>query len=172
MDSQDKQLANWALLAPKREDEVFGCLISQEPFTLLGLEISGKEVIGRLWIFLSDLVEPDRTNAKIGMISALKNSYDDVGIRVCDQGKTQRLLLRVLQGRLEGVNIELTEGMQIPTTQAIRMFFSIEAYQHIQQLEPLLEAARRFCDENTLIADRVDFLREIRKYAEKSGFGG
>jgi hypothetical protein len=170
MDPQDKQLAQRALLAPKREDEVFGGLISQEPFTLLGLETSGEEVIGRLWIFLSDLVEPDRINAKVGMISALKNSYDHMGARVCDQGKTQRLLTAVLQGRLEGVNIELTEEMQIPTTQAIRMFFSIEAHQHIQQLEPLLEAARRFCDENTLIADRGGFLREIREYAEKSGF--
>jgi len=76
----------------------------------------------------------------------------------------------VLQGRLEGVNIELTEEMQISTTQAIRMFFSIEAHQYIQQLKPLLEAARKFCDQNTLIANRADFVREIREYAQNSGF--
>jgi hypothetical protein len=73
MDLQDKQLAKRALLAPKDEREVFGALISEDVFTLLGLETSGKEVIGRLWIFASEIAEPDKTNAKVGMISALKN---------------------------------------------------------------------------------------------------
>jgi len=170
MDPQDKQLAERALLAPKNEDEVFGALISKGTFTLLGVETSGKEVIGRLWVFASELAEPDRTNAKAGMISALKNSYDHMATRVCDQGKTQRLLIAVLQGRLAGVNIELIEEMKFPIAQAIQMFFSIEANQHIQQLQPLLEAARRFCDQNPLI-NQEDFLREIKQYAQNSGFG-
>ena len=84
--------------------------------------------------------------------------------------KTQRLLIAVLQGRLPGVNIELIEEMQVPIAQAIQMFFSIEAHQHIQQLQPLLEAARRFCDQNPLI-NQADFFREIRQYAQNSGFG-
>jgi hypothetical protein len=168
MDAEDKRLAKRALSAPKEENEEFGPLISEEPFTILGLEISGKELIGRLWIFASGLTEPDQTNAKDSMISALKDSYY-MGSRVCDQGKTQRSVVGVLQGRLEGVDIELGTEMHVPTPLAVAMFFHVEAHRNIEQLEPLLNAANRFCDDNPAV-NRDDFIRKIRLYAQVEGF--
>ena len=164
MDPNHKKLAQDALLGPKGSNDDFGPLISDTNFSILGLALSGEEVIGRLWIFASNLTGPDETNAKIGMISALKNSYDHTQDRICNPGKTQSLAIAVLQGRLGGVNIELTQEMHPPTSHAINMFFNIEANRAIEELEPLLKAAERFCNENSLI-NRQDFLGGIREYA-------
>jgi DNA-directed RNA polymerase specialized sigma24 family protein len=168
MNAEDKQLAQLALLAPKGPNEIFGPLISENNFSILGLVISGEELIGRLWAFASKLAEPDQTNAKGGMISALKDSYL-MGSRVCNQGKTQRLIVAVLQGRLAGVDIELIPEMQVSTPQAVQMFFTMKAHRDIEQLEPLVGAANLFCDENPAV-NRADFVREIREYAQAQGF--
>ena len=168
INAEHKQLARRALLQPKAPNETFGPLITENTFTVLGFEISGKELIGRLWIFASGLTEPDQTNAKNSMIFALKNSFDDMGSRLCNQGKTQRLVVGVLQGRLAGVDVELRPGMQVPTRQAVEMFFNIETHRTIERLELLVGAANRFCDENPAVS-RDDFIREIREYARAQG---
>jgi hypothetical protein len=115
------------------------------------------------------LTEPDQTNAKDSLISALKDSYY-MGSRVCDQGKTQRSVVGVLQGRLEGVDVELSTEMQVPTPQAVAMFFHVEAHRNIEQLAPLFNAASRFCDDNPAV-NRDDFVLQIRLYAQAQGFG-
>ena len=163
MDAQHKRLALHALSGPGDGTD-FGPLLSETHFNIHRLRISGGEVVGRLWIFASQLVEPDQTNAKNSMISALKDSYYQDS-RVCNEGKTQRLVVGVLQGRLQGVNIELGADMQLPTAQAVEMFFNVEAHRNIDQLAPLLEAANRFCDVNPLV-NRAGFIREIEIYAQ------
>jgi hypothetical protein len=168
MDHTEKQLARDALSRPKNPDECFGPLISNIGFSIAGLSLSGQEVVGRLWVYASDLTEPDQTNAKIGMISALKKSYDSVGARICDPGKTQALVIAVLQGRLTGVNIELTEQMQVTTADSINMFFNVESNRNIKELQPLIQAAETFCNQNSLI-NREDFLNGIREYARIGG---
>ncbi len=172
MDAKHKKLARHALSGAKQPRENFGPLIDKENFSIFGLLISGEELIARLWIFASELKEPEQKNAKYGMISALKDSYNDPSdgrSRVCNQGKTQRLMIAVLQGRLAGVNIELQEEMKPGTSEAIRAFFSVEAHRNIDQLRPLLAAAEQYCRESPLIA-HDDFIREIKKYAQLMGF--
>lgn len=160
----DKQLAREALLTPIRDDEQFGPLIEQENFILSGLEVSGRELIGRLWIFASQLDDPDQTNVKRAMISALKDSYDIWG-RVCNEGKTQRLVLAVLQGRLEGVNIEgAIIQNQVSKAQAMQMFFQVEAHRLIDTKTNLIQAANQFCDENPGV-NRQEFFEDINIYA-------
>lgn len=68
------------------------------------------------------------------------------------------------------MDIELTPEMQVPTRRAVEMFFNVEAHRNIEQLEPLIDAANRFCDENPAV-NRNDFVREIREYAQAQGFG-
>ena len=88
-----------------------------------------------------------------------------MGSRVCNQGKTQRLVIGVLQGRLNGVDIELIPDMRVSTAQAVAMFFNIEANKGIRKLQPLVEAANHFCDQNPAV-NREEFILEINKYAE------
>ena len=169
MDPEHKRLARRALLEPKVEGEHFGPLISDLSFTILGLEISGRELIGRFWIFASQLTEPEQGNAKHSMILALKDSYSAGDNRICNQGKTQRLIVGVLQGRLQGVDIELIAQMQVTTEQAADMFFVTQAHRDIQDLEPLLDAANRFCALNPNV-NREDFIRFLKEnYARVQG---
>ncbi len=162
MSSEDKQLAEHALLGPPNPTD-FGPFLDEKDITPMRIKISGKEVIGRLWIFASTLTEIEQAMAKWGMVSALKESYYMEG-RVCNPGKLQRLIVSVLQGRFEGVNIELIEGMQVSAGPAMTLFFTDE-HKAIQQLAPLIEAANRFCDENPLV-NRGEFLDKIKEYAE------
>ena len=167
IDPEQKELAKTALLKPRRHGGEYGPLIDDSSFTVRGLSLSGKELIARLWIFSSQLTEPEQTNAKSGMISSLRDSYD-LGGRVCNPGKAQRLVVAVLQGRLAGVNIEGGMPIQIPAAQAIAMFFADETRREIDMLHVLLAAANRFCDENRSV-NRPEFIREIRAYAEQQG---
>ncbi len=163
MNPEHKKLAQHALRGPFNPAD-FGPLIDGNEFMIKGLKISGKEVIGRLWIFASNLTGLDQAIAKEGMISALKESYD-MGGRVCQPGKVQRLIVSVLQGRLAKVNIELVEGMKVDKPVALCMFFHKAAHMAIRQLPPLIDAANQFCDDNPLV-DRDEFLRGIEEYAE------
>lgn len=49
------------------------------------------------------------------------------------------------------------------------MFFHVEAHQQIEQVNALLDAATRFCDENPAV-NRTSFLDEIKQYAQAQGF--
>lgn len=163
-----KQLAKRTLDEPQAQDEPFGPLIGgTDSYTISGMPVTGAEIIGRLWLFASELTEPEQTNAKQSMIEALKNSYED-GHRVCNPGKVQRLIGGVLGGRLQGVDIEeLGENMQVTTNLAVAMFFNRKDHQTITALDPLLAAANKFCDENPAIS-RGEFLREIHAYADRT----
>jgi hypothetical protein len=162
-DPVTKQLATHALLTP-RGGENFGPLLDEDTFSVYGLEITGEEVIGRLWIFASWLGETEQRNAHIGMISALKTSYEN-GARVCNQGKTQRLFIAVLQGVLEGVDID---GVSIPKpiskADAMEMFFT-PARQKIVSEKELTDAAIQFCADNSHI-NKEEFLKEIKAYIQ------
>lgn len=164
-----KKLALHALLAPQQGGRDFGPLINKNQITIMGLKISGEEVIARLWVFASKLTELDQTLAKDGIIFGLKESCEEK-FRVCNPGKVERLITAVLQGRLPGVEIELMTKKEVSTGQAMEMFFYREAHRGIEQLEPLLDAANRFCDENPAV-NRTDFIREIIAYAQAGGFG-
>ncbi len=166
--AEHKKLALNALMAPKEEGESFGPLFDNVEFTIMGLPILGEEIIGRLWIFVSKLTGSEQTNGKESMVSGLKDSYDEFMGKVCNPGKVQRLVVGVLQGRLPGVSIELKEGMKVTAKQGARMFFAMEAHRAIRQLEPLLKAANRFCDENPLV-NRGEFLEEIGEFVRAEG---
>lgn len=160
-----------ALNVPRQAGQIFGPLVSDERFTLLGHQICGKELIARLWRFATSLAdEADRVNAVRGIISALEESSNEDNFLMCNQGKVQRLVIAVLQGRLAGVNIEnldLNAEENIPIPDAIRLFFT-PARQEIEQLEPLLQEANLFLDENPRI-NRDLFMQEIRNYIEAQG---
>jgi hypothetical protein len=162
MDAAQKKLAKDALLLPRGE-EGFGPLLKGGGFTILGKPITGEELIGRLWIFASQLNEKEQTNAKRGMISALQNSYEN-GARVCNQGKTQRLIVAVLQGRLKEVDIDrVSMPKRIAKADAMQLFFTPER-QKITIKAELLQAVAKFCDENPGI-DKQEFLVDINAYA-------
>ncbi|KAG6559119.1 hypothetical protein RHABOEDO_001749 [Candidatus Rhabdochlamydia oedothoracis] len=163
IDSEKKALAQRALLEPRKNNQDFGPLINDEGFTILGLQMSGADLIGRLRIFISKLPENEQINALTSMISALSDSYNDCNTRVCNQGKTQRLVVAVLQGRLPGVNIE-GDVISITTEAAMEMFFNIKAHQEIDKFKDLIEAANQFCNEHVLV-NKDTFILEIKEYA-------
>ncbi|PIS00604.1 MAG: hypothetical protein COT84_06800 [Chlamydiae bacterium CG10_big_fil_rev_8_21_14_0_10_35_9] len=164
MDSAQKQLAKDALLTPRERYESFGPLI-ENVSSILGLPVSGETLIARLWIYASKLSKEEEINAKLGMISALRDSYS-YGERVCNQGKAQRLVVAVLQGRLAGVNIEgEIIPKQVSTAQAIGIFLNVEANQALKNKVDLFEAADKFCHENPGV-NREEFMHEIESFAE------
>ncbi len=162
MNEDQRKLAKDALLQPHRSGECYGPLTGGDNFSVNGLMLSGEDLIGRLWIFVSGLSPSEQITAKFGMIRALVKSFEG-DQRVCNGGKSQRLVTAVLQGRLEGVNVDIV-NIAIATRDATRMFFNIEAHKTIRSLEALLAAADRFCDENPGI-ERAAFLEQINVYA-------
>lgn len=168
-DAKNKDRALRALQQPRSPGASFGPLVSDTKFTLLGHEIAGKEFAARLWIFAKNIDDPkERDNAKYSIVKSLADSYDASGSLVCNQGKVQRLVVSVLQGRLEGVNIEGHDLGQISATDAINVFFSIPAHQTIDSLKDLLEAAETFCKENTRVI-KESFMEQILQYAQVQG---
>jgi len=164
IDETKKTLARGALLEPRRNNQDFGPLINDEGFTILGLQISGEDLIGRLWIFVSELTGSEKTNARVSMISALSDSYNGPEEKVCNQGKAQRLVVAVLQGRLPGVNIEGDIISNIP--QAMGIFFSIEAHKKIHKLKDLMKAANQFCNDHCHV-NKDAFILEMEEYAKQ-----
>ncbi len=164
MNQNQKQLAIRALLIPQERGESWGPLLDGN--TCYG--ISGNELIGRLYIFASSLSGKEITNAKMSMIGALSRSYDSFGDRICNDGKTERQVVSVLQGRLKGVNID-DARIQVTKQQAMRMFFYRPENSNPNiSLHDLRQAANHFCDENAGV-NRAEFIEEIRTYARNSG---
>lgn len=165
-DAKNKERALRALQQPRLPGASFGPLVSDTKFTLLGHEISGKEFAARLWLFAKSIDDlKERENAKFGIVKALADSFDEFGTLVCNQGKVQRLIVSVLQGRLEGVNIEGHDLGQMTAADAITAFFSISAHQTIDKLSVLLAAAEMFCDENPRVI-KDSFMEQILLYAQ------
>jgi hypothetical protein len=123
-----------------------------------------------MWLYAS--THPDvkeQNQAKEGMILALADSYEH-GSMVCNQGKTQRLAIRVLQGRLAGVNID---GLGVITRAAmLAEFFRDERIQKINKLADLMEAAEAFANERPAITAelKMQLLKEVKEYADLQGY--
>jgi hypothetical protein len=165
------KLGTNALLMPRHEGgQDWGPLMCNQTFTVADLRLTGEELIARLWIFALSLTDPEQTNTKHGMVKALQKSYE-YGQRVCNPGKTQRLICSTLQGRLQGVDVDRTSSMMVTTAQALNMFFAKREHQQINEIEALLRAANQFCDESSNV-NRNEFLAAIQMYARESGLIG
>jgi len=81
---------------------------------------------------------------------------------VCNQGKTQRLLIAVLQGRLEGVQIDDLAPVLTPD-QAFGLFFTSEPRRGIQDKQELLREANRFLQENPIV-DGESFMVKLEEF--------
>ena len=169
MDKSKKRAARHALLGRSSYDDHWPSLLSSDSIYIAdSFNISGTELIGRLWIFAESLPDPENMNVKDSMINALSTSYH-FGKRVCNQGKVERLVIATLQGRLAGVNIDNAHVPTPPTTaESITAFFNNEANREIDEYGPLLSAARKFCQENPLV-EKAGFIREVRMYAQSMG---
>ncbi|NDE63959.1 MAG: hypothetical protein EB053_06360, partial [Chlamydiae bacterium] len=157
--SEKKTKANLALRAPKRVEEVFGPLLDDQQFSIHGFMLEGKELIARLWNFISSLGLNEQPLAKEGILTALSDSFAPGGDRVCNQGKTQRLCISVLQGRLNGVQIDDIEIPNHDLTTHLNFFFANEERRAMEPHQ-LREQARLYCDQNPLVA-RGEFLAQV-----------
>jgi hypothetical protein len=136
-------------------------LLDEEGFSCNGFSLTGKELIGRLWGFISGCDEKNQDECKEGMLTALSKSFEGKNL-VCNQGKTQRLLIAVLQGRLEGVQIDDLAPVLTPD-QAVRLFFEDERRQGIENREELLREANRFLEENPIV-HRESFMAKLEEF--------
>ncbi|PIZ32698.1 MAG: hypothetical protein COY39_04785 [Alphaproteobacteria bacterium CG_4_10_14_0_8_um_filter_37_21] len=94
-------------LVGERQADDFGGLLTG-PITTCGApNMNPQEFLGRLWHFSGTLESASETeNAKHALFAGLADSIEDSGQVVCNPGKLQRMIIGVLQGRLEGVNID------------------------------------------------------------------
>ena len=167
-DNDKKRLAQDALLRPKRErvgeeeGEPFGPLLDGIPFGVLGEMTTGHEMISRLWIYASKLTT-ESDIAKGGMVTALADSFEST-TRVCNQGKSQRLLIAVLQGRLANVRIDPNPEAAQSVIPAMNNFFSTNAHREIENLAILLAAATLYLKQN-IVDNKPVFIGEMREYA-------
>ena len=123
--------------------------------------LEGKELIARLWNFISSLDPNERPIAKEGILTALSDSFAPSGDRVCNQGKTQRLCISVLQGRLPGVQIDDLEIPNPDLATSLTLFFANEERRGMEPHQ-LREQARLYCDQNPLVA-REEFLAQVEE---------
>ena len=164
-DTQKKALAQDALLRPKREregedeGEPFGPLLDDIPFSVYGEMTTGHEMIGRLWIYASSLAT-ESDIAKGGMVTALADSFEST-TRVCHQGKSQRLLIGVLQGRLANVRIDPDPQDAQSVIPAINNFFTDPTHQEIENLAILLAAATLYLKQN-IVDNKPFFIGKMR----------
>ncbi|HSX37602.1 MAG TPA: hypothetical protein VLE95_02095 [Chlamydiales bacterium] len=185
-DEKIREKAQFVLAGVAKTEKDFPPLLGDHSFTVAGLKISGEELIARLWRFAegySDLRVQDQNREKenvlVSIVRALSQSIESDGHRVCNPGKVQRLIAGVLQGRLEGVNIDhlvLEDVTPVSTTDAIRVFMGdqrnkdlYEALNHdtgAEAQERFLAAARRFCHDNPNV-NAKDFMDQIQDVLEE-----
>jgi hypothetical protein len=168
--AETKRLALKALKGePARND--FGPLLGDR--SCGGYQISGEEAIGRFWIYADRYQDSnhaehsgnEQANAKLGMIQALSTSYTGNEERLCNEGKVQRLVVNVLQGRLPGVDIDRVGGV-VSTAAAVNMFFNVQNHRDIDNFADLMAAAALFCQQNPRV-ERGAFLVAIHAYADQ-----
>lgn len=171
----DRELALRALSGAKIYTQDFPHLLDPEGFTILGSPLQGSSLIGRLWLFISQLPdERDQENAKVSMVSALKHSYEskrveeggiheEVLVRVCNQGKTRRLFEGVLSGRLEGSGTAPIEHKVLENNLAVTLFFQNEAHQKILDWDELMKTAEEFA-KNPMV-EKEGFINKIKEFA-------
>ena len=169
-----KEKAFDALYSPKIGE--FGGLFIENDFTILNFPISGEEVIARLWRFCNqyipsenfDNVEIERENGRVSMVGALGNSYHKMGGLICNQGKVQQLIVGVLQGRLDGVQIEeCLDNQEISKEILINAFSNFPDVQSAFEeglKERIRDLARTFSQKSQVSPEtRAAFLNEIEE---------
>ncbi|HSX14159.1 MAG TPA: hypothetical protein VLE96_07055 [Chlamydiales bacterium] len=179
-DEMIRKKAQFVLSGMNRTPQDFPPLLGDDSFTVAGLKISGEELIARLWRFsqtYTDLraqdMDREKENVVVSIVKALCQSIESDGHRVCNPGKVQRLVVGVLQGRLEGVDIDhlvLEDVTPVSTKQAIDMFMAVASNKELyvamnsdtspEAQERFLTAANRFCEENQNV-NRQEFISQI-----------
>jgi hypothetical protein len=161
-DSDLKAKAQQALDGQNRE-ELWPPLLNNNTHAIDGgrLRISGEELIARLWLFVDQYPEKEKENCQISMIRALADSIVD-GQRVCPPGQTQRLVVGVLQGRLEGADVDKVEMTTLTLNQNVAAFLSEN--QTCTSRDQLIANAEAFLNIHPLV-NREAFLQEINSYA-------
>lgn len=101
-------------------NDAFAPLVCDQVITAYQLDLTTKGFIARIWHFINqgafidllghemsgETLAQDRDNAKNSLIQSLANSFKEDGSIVCDQGKLQRIVVGVLQGRFKGISID------------------------------------------------------------------
>jgi hypothetical protein len=172
-ESEIRTRAEKALIGPRGIEDEFGPLYPDDSFTIDGFIITGKEAIARFWHFTNTYLDRDpeadierqREIARDAMILSLNNSYNHFGNMVCNPGKVQRLVTGVLQGRLNGVNVDVPSS-ELTFNHVKNIFWSNQSHREIQTKKALTEAVNTFIDLNINMAEfRQDLLSEVKEYA-------
>lgn len=170
-DAVKRNKALYALSAPKESaNDPWGPLLSYDEVgrsILINMvdsySIAGDELIARLWIYTETLAEKEKELARVSMVEALYDSYEN-GVRACNHGrKIQALIIRVLQGRLKDVNID---QMSVMTPENLFALFFVDVRHTVLRGETLLQAAQKFVTENPIDNPEV-FMSLIRKYEKE-----
>jgi hypothetical protein len=122
------------------------------------LQISGEELIARLWIFANEHAERD--NCRYAMIKALSDSIEG-GVRICPPGQAQHLVTGVLQGRIVGVDVD---GVRPKLNEVVNRF--LQSNQNCESRALLLSNAEEFLTNNPDLVNRDAFLNEINIFAD------
>ncbi len=151
--------------------DLFPALIGpQDPWSIAGLELTGEEILARLWMFIHGLPDPkDFENAKLSMISSLADSIDE-GMRICNTGKMVELVVGVLQGNVPGLEIDPVEKDEVDPTDAINFFFSNPEVQAIDKTDLLLQRGNEWLQENPHVRQPEQFLDALREVAKQGDF--
>ncbi len=163
------EAALYAMEGAPKPGEDFPALIGlQDPWAIEGLEIVGEELLSRLWLFTTQIEDAqNRENAQLSMISALADSFDDHGFRVCNPGKAVRLVTGVLQGNVPGLIFdEVDNPTDISPAPAVGMFFLLPEHQEIGNRDELRARAEAWLEENPLVTDRDGFRALLEEYAD------
>ncbi len=162
------EAALYAMEGEPKPGEDFPALIGlQDPWAIAGLQIVGEELLSRLWLFTTEIKDAqNRENARLSMISALADSFDEHGFRVCNPGKAGRLVTGVLQGNVPGLVFdEVDYPNPITPEPALGIFFLLPEHKEIDNLADLLSRANKWLAENPLVTDRQGFLTLLEEYA-------
>ena len=124
------------------------------------------QFIACLWRFANGLAEPERTNAREGMISALA-TCNSQGHPICRLGLQQELLLQVVQGRIPNIKIDaLVIDDQEKIIEATKIFFELnnQCNRLIENWTELMQAGEAFCQEHPSVIKK-SFLWHLAQYA-------
>ncbi len=166
-DTQKKSDALYALSGEVGVREFPPLLGPQRAWSISDFRITGEELIARLWIFIESQAF-DKTNAKLSMFHSLANSVENES-RVCNPGKTVRLVIGTLQGNMPGVKIDQIEEVEIVSAQkAAQLFFLNKSHRKIKDIDTLITTGIQWVFESPNVVDRMGFLNELREYAAHS----
>lgn len=147
--NQRGQKALRALQGAQEADETWGSLFSEKVFIIHGLETSGQEVVGRLWLYIQTLEEAERSLARDSLVTALNRGFADDGDFICNPGKVGHLVSAILQGRFDGIEIDELEA-QLTPNQASAAFLTPERLQTNPSAIELISQALDFITSDEL----------------------